>query len=343
MAVYKRGNVYWYHFTFAGRRVQASTKVRNRNDALEIERCVRTDMAKGLVGLEQRPKQSPSVSELFDALERDFRTRGKWSVRQESNFRGLRAAFSGGLKASGLTAADVDRFIARKQKQGRAAGTINRVTLLLGQAYRLANLEPPKITHLSEAGNERKGFFEADEFRRVYQNLPEGLRDFALFAFITGWRKSEIASLTWADVEDNLIRLRGEHSKNREARSVAIAGQLFDLIARRREARLVGGTTLSQFVFHRSGSSVQEFRKAWASACKKAGVDRLFHDLRRSAVRNMIRSGVPQSIAMKISGHKTASMFRRYDIASEDDLRAAMQSVDRYHQAAQQKIVSIAK
>jgi hypothetical protein len=54
----------------------------------------------------------------------------------------------------------------------------------------------------------------------------------------------------------------------------------------------------------------------------------------------MVRSGVPQSIAMKISGHKTASMFRRYDIASEDDLRSAVQAVERYHEAAKQKVVS---
>ena len=57
----------------------------------------------------------------------------------------------------------------------------------------------------------------------------------------------------------------------------------------------------------------------------------------------MVRSGVPQNVAMKISGHKTASMFRRYNIVKEDDLRAAMQSVERYHEAEKQKIVAIAQ
>jgi len=60
---------------------------------------------------------------------------------------------------------------------------------------------------------------------------------------------------------------------------------------------------------------------------------RLFHDFRRTGVRNMIRSGVPQNVAMKIRGHKTASMFRRYDICDEDDLREAMTSVARYHES----------
>jgi hypothetical protein len=95
VSIYKRGNVYWYHFTFAGRRVQASTKVANRKAALEIERCVRTDMAKGLVGLERRPKQNRTIGELMDVLEGDFKMRGKCDARNESNFRGARGVFPG--------------------------------------------------------------------------------------------------------------------------------------------------------------------------------------------------------------------------------------------------------
>jgi integrase len=250
------------------------------------------------------------------------------------------------MKAASLTNADVDRYIEKKQREGFAPATINRMLQLVSQAYKKAIERgeidrAPKFRHLSEAGNERRGFFERAEFDAVSRHLPPDIADFSLFCFLSGWRKGEAASIEWGDVEGNLIRLRATHSKNGESRSIAIAGELVALMARRREARLIGGTTLAQFVFHRNGAPIQEFRKSWGSACKKAGVNRLFHDLRRSAVRNMIRSGVPQSIAMKISGHKTASMFRRYDIASEDDLRSAIEAVQRYHEAAQQKIVSM--
>jgi integrase len=64
------------------------------------------------------------------------------------------------------------------------------------------------------------------------------------------------------------------------------------------------------FVFHRDGVRIQSFAKAWNTACKKAGYSgKLVHDLRRTGVRNLIRAGVPQSVAMKISGHKDARIF----------------------------------
>jgi integrase len=204
----------------------------------------------------------------------------------------------------------------------------------------------PSIRHLSEKGNERKGFFSEKEFRDVLAHLPADLKDFALFAFLTGWRRGEIASLTWSDVEDKdaMIRLRAEPSKNGVARAVPLVGELADLIKRRRQAQRVeenGVTEMSRFVFHRGGRAVLEFRKSWASACAKAGVNRLFHDLRRSAVRRMVQAGIPQQIAKKISGHKTDSMFQRYAIVVEADLREALEKTAQYSEAANQKVVTI--
>jgi len=196
--------------------------------------------------------------------------------------------------------------------------------------------------------------------------LPEYLRDFTRFGYLTGWRKGEIASLHWEDVDQDVIRLRAENSKNGDARTGTLEGELAELVDRRKAARQVktkDGPMLAALVFHNHGGPIVDFRKAWATACCVAGVGklvcpickgavsaehkcmncsrkwereqlkyvgRLFHDFRRTAVRNMVRAGVPERVAMSVSGHKTRSIFDRYNIVSEQDLRDAMQRTQAY-------------
>ncbi len=127
-----------------------------------------------------------------------------------------------------------------------------------------------------------------------------------------------------------MTHARAENSKNGESRIVTFeTGELAELMDRRKAARMVKTTTAEVpaiYIFHCKGEPIGDFRKSWATACKLAGLEhRLFHDLRRTAVREMLRSGVHESTARKISGHKTASMLQRYNIQSESDIREAMQ------------------
>jgi integrase len=155
------------------------------------------------------------------------------------------------------------------------------------------------------------------------------------FAYLTGWRKGEVQGLTWrqVDLRAGVVRLEPGTTKNGEGRSFPFSDfpQLSELLHQQREStsrfeRATG--RIVPRVFHRQGLPVRSFRKAWANACAAAGVPgRLFHDLRRTAVRNLERAGVPRSWAMKLTGHKTESVYRRYAIVSEADLSAGVGKV----------------
>jgi integrase len=151
----------------------------------------------------------------------------------------------------------------------------------------------------------RRGFFEVAEVEAVVRGLPDYLQDLVRFAFLTGWRRGEITGLRWdmIDLPGRLITL--PTSKNSRGRVLALEGELWEIIARRYAAR-----GLVPWVFHRHGQRVKAFRKAWAAACQAAGV--------------------PEKIAMDLTGHRTRSVYDRYNITSEEDLRAAARKLQSY-------------
>jgi integrase len=280
-----------------------------------------------------------TVGELLDGLERDYKMRDKWGTKVASNVKPVREYF-GSWRAADLSANVLGTYIEKLRDEGYSNSTVNRRLQLLGQAFRVAIQNKtlslaPFIPRLSEVGNERQGFFETANFEAVVAQLPEYLRDFSRFGFVTGWRKGSIESLRWADVGEDVIYLRAENSKTRKPETMPLEGELQDIINRRRAAAVLKSddapTRFAEFVFHRNGEPIGDFRKAWASACVSAGLGKmLFHDLRRTASRNMISAGVPQAVAMKITGHRTDSMFRRYAIVNEEQKREALAKTQQY-------------
>jgi integrase len=167
---------------------------------------------------------------------------------------------------------------------------------------------------------------------------------------LTGWRVGEALRLKWAEVEFDVgvVRLRPGTTKNREGRVFPFAAlpELEVLLRRQRERTETVEKATHQIVghvFHRTGQPIKCYKRAWNRACKEAGVPHLWvHDLRRSAVRRLIRSGVPQAVAMQITGHKTASVFRRYGIITESDLTEAVKKVAEFRKTERGDELSVA-
>lgn len=195
-------------------------------------------------------------------------------------------------------------------------------------------MSKPYIPMLTES-NVRTGFFEYEEFLAVREALPSFLRPVVTFGYYTGWRVTEILNLQWrqANLEAGEVRLDPGTTKNKDGRVIYLDGELLETMKEQRAfvfslQRERGEIIPWVFINPSTGDRIRNFRKSWAEACKQIGLSgRLFHDFRRTAVRNMVRAGVPEVVAMKISGHKTRSIFDRYNIVSEQDLREAARRI----------------
>jgi integrase len=244
------------------------------------------------------------------------------------------------MKVRHITTAAIKVYIDRRQQKGSSNATINRELAALKRMFHLAQrCTPPKISQVPyipmlREPSARKGFFKHEEFLALREALPSYLRLVVTYAYYTGWRRGEILNHKWDQVspKEGLVRLYPDQAKNDEARVAFLNEELLKEMELIHSQHIVG----CPYVFHRGGHPIKDFRTVWATACKKIGAStwepskqrmvpaRLFHDFRRTAVRNMIRAGVHERVAMALSGHKTRSVFDRYNIVNEADLREAV-------------------
>lgn len=239
-----------------------------------------------------------------------------------------------------ITSRDVRAYRSKRLEDGAAAGTINRELAAIKRIYTLARqndlkIIPPHIELLEER-NRRKGFFQREQFDAVVAELPEWLRAPMTFAYLTGWRiLSEVLTRQWSHVDRKagVVRLEPEETKNREGRTFTfdVLPELEALIARQWRNRQLGVEWL--FPLERRRIWTKDLYPAWHAACEKAGVKgRIPHDFRRTAVRNLVRAGVREQQAMQLTGHLTRSVFDRYDIIDEADLRESVSKLSRWMQ-----------
>ena len=325
---------WWLDYTApGGRRIRESSGTAIKAEAVRLLKQRLGEVGTGrYVGPEA---EQLTFEDLMAGIEQDYRLQDHRSLYRLQVGRAQLAHHFAGRRAVQITAAALSKYAGDRRAQGAFPATIQYELAVLRRAFSIAvrqgGLASRPAFPEMRVNNARTGFFEDAEYEAVVAQLPEALRGVVQFAYHTGWRKEEILGLTWADVDWSAgeVRIEGTETKNREARTFPFGAMpaLQAMLERQRAytdqvQRRTG--RIIPTVFHREGKPVGSMYRAWRSACKRAGVPgRIFHDFRRTAVRNLERAGVARSVAMKLVGHKTESMYRRYAIVAGRDLREA--------------------
>ncbi len=341
--VFLRGGVYYAKLYQDGRRIRESLHTSDLELAQRRLVLLRKQRERGtyLEPSQRRVK----VAELLDDLVLHLQAKGAASAaKAESMLKAVRRTL-GHRQAAKLDTAMVERAQRTWLQAGKAPATVSRRLELLRQAYRLAaRRTPPKVLRipyvpLPKVENARQGFLSPEDVAALLEGFQDpDVRDFVEWFSWTAMRPGEIRQLTWqmVDLEANTLTVAPRIAKTRRGRVLALAGPLREIIDRRKQARVLG----CPLVFHRVSTRyhstarvpVRDIHVAWHAALVAARLPLTLrpYDLRRSALRNLIRSGTHEGVAMAISGHRTRSTFDRYNITSVEDVAAAIERAVAY-------------
>jgi integrase len=351
-SIYKRGNIYWIKYYRFGKPYRESTKSKKEADAKRLLKKREGEISDGkLPGIYFEKVRFDELAE--DHL-MDLEINQKKTIkRTAASLKHLRQVFEP-VRVVDITTDRIRKYIKGRIEEGAANATINRELSALKRMLKLgAEHEPPKVRRVPkipmlDENNIRKGYFEHKQFLALRDALADYFKGFVTFAYKIGWRDAEISTLRWSQVDLNqgIVRLEPGETKNDDGRTVYLDDELKKVFNQQWENRKKSGKLIPYVFLNATNSDrIRDFRKTWNKACRESGLgygyrvsekyisqwqDKLsagpiFHDFRRTAVRNMVRSGIPERVAMMISGHKTRSVFERYNIGNDQDLKQAAQ------------------
>jgi integrase len=340
-SIYQNGSaVWWVKFYVRGIARRESSHSTDRKVAEKL-------LKRRLAEVETKtyiPRTNVKIDELIADLLAEYRQQRRKSIKTaEWRWKKHLEPFFRNLSADDLNTDLVQRYCAKREEEKAAGASINRELAVLKRAFHLAmKRTPPKVRScpvisMYKESDPRTGFLEDAQYTSLAMECSKvglWLRALLTTAYSFAFRKGELLSMRvkQIDLATGTIRLEAGTTKNGEGRAVKMTREVATLLT-----ACVIGKKPDDFVFTRqNGKPVEGFRKIWKAFCTRAGVpDLLFHDLRRSGVRNLRRLGVQESVAMRISGHKTRSVFERYNIVDEADLADAASRLDtKQNQAA---------
>lgn len=336
----QESKVWWVKWYRDGRPFRESSGSTRKADAEKLLRRREGQLSRGLIITAKTDRIT--LSELSKDVISDYRIQGRRTVKDiERRFKMHILPFFGWKRlAVTITAADIRKFIVERQNAGASNAEINRELSALKRAYSLGIQSAlitmrPHIQGIRE-DNIRKGFFEPEQYKSVLKHLSPIHQGIVTLAFETGWRtKSELLPLQWRqiDFKAGRITLDPGKTKNREGRLFPFTNEIRRVLEERMAARDTlkreRGIICPWVFWSGSGKQIKSFYKVWRTACTKAGCPgMLLHDFRRTAVRNFVRAGIPERVAMQLTGHKTRLVFDRYHVVSERDLEIASGCLD---------------
>jgi len=350
--LFQRGNVWWMQVRHHGKRLRRST---GQTSKAKAKRELRRVLGQLEAGRFVPNADKVTFDDLVTIFEQDYRLNERRSLhRAQRCVAHLRTVF-GFDRAIAITADRIAAYAGQRKDDGAATATIANELSTLKRMFSLA-IRLGRLTHKPtfpalHVRNARKGYFERGELVALLPKLPAYMVNLTEFGYLTGWRMrseligkkewtTDLLPVLWRNVDFNagIVRLEVGETKNEEGRTFpfAVLPPLQDCLVRQRaytrEWEKRRGIVIP-WVFHRDGIQMRDFPyAAWRGACERAGLNgKIGHDFRRTAVRNLVRAGVPEKVAMQLTGHKTRSVFDRYDIVNEADLRAGAEKLAAYH------------
>jgi integrase len=339
-SIYQRNGWWWCSYSIEGVRRRESCETQDRDAALAYLQRKQGKLASGELLTPDRVR----VRDLLALVLEDYDVRGVAQAYISSlKVKSILNPKIGDIRAAKLSTSQVQQYIRDRLKTVKP-GTVNREMALLHRAYQLGfQHDPPlvgRVPHFPKLpeGEPRKGFLKPELYRKLLLELPEELRLLFVIAYHVGLRRGALLRIKWSQVdpETACIWMQGKRANRKpEPVAVPVYGDMAKFLAIQPKE--------SDFLFARGSRPIKNFRESWIQACQRAGVPNLlFHDLRRTAVRNLRRAGVAETVIMKITGHRTRSMFERYNITDQSDTqeagRMAEEFLERQHQGLSQTL-----
>jgi integrase len=334
--VYLRGSTCWITYSRNGHQIRESADTDNPKKAHQLRlRKLEEARKPEFVGPAEKKLD---LNDLQKKIEADYERHGRRSVDTVKHCLKAVKEYFPYDRLLEITPSRIEAYQDHRLKQGMARATVNREVRYLRHGYRLL-FDAHEISYipkvkLLEGENVREGFLNRPEFEAICKHLTPDVEDIVRFLYNCSWRSGEAKGLEWGkvDLNDWVIWLSRKDEKTKRPRTLALVGELREVI----ERRLADRRPDCPYVFHRNGKPIKNFRKAFKAAAKLEGLEGLLpHDMRRSGIRNMTKAGVGESEGMSISGHKTNSVYKRYNVIDEDMQRQALQRV--YEQQQREK------